>query len=278
VAVVDRALVERIESFAARGGAELARALAETEPASGACAVGRAGGQVVYMGAGMYVNRAMGLGISTNATAGDVEFLVDFYAARGLDAEIEYCPYANDEFRAAATAMGFGLAWSRNVYVHDARRAVERSAATEGPPVRFEPVTAATYADWEAVCIETFGGSPDIARRFLAARHRAPDEHAWVASLDGVPVAVCSLSVADGVAELGGMGTREGVRGRGVQRACIEHRVVFARDAGCDLVLSNANPGGASARNLERAGFECVYTSAGLARPRDRDPGAPQAG
>jgi GNAT superfamily N-acetyltransferase len=79
---------------------------------------------------------------------------------------------------------------------------------------------------------------------------------------------VCSLSVDAGIAELGGMGTRAPVRGRGIQRACVAHRVAFARDAGCDLLLSSATPSGSSARTLERAGFACVYTSAGLVRPR----------
>jgi hypothetical protein len=53
-----------------------------------------------------------------------------------------------------------------------------------------------------------------------------------------------------------------------VQQACIAHRIAFARDAGCDLLLTSATPGGTSARNLERAGFGCVYTSAGLVRGR----------
>jgi GNAT superfamily N-acetyltransferase len=262
--VVDHALVARVESCAARDAAALAGALAAIEPGSGACSVARAGGRVVHMGRGMYVNRAIGLGITTDATADDVAFVVDFYNQRGLDAEIEFCPYANDELRAAATTMGFGLAWSRNVYVRDAREPDDAPAALQFVAVADD----ATYADWLATCRATFGGDPEIVRRFLAARHRTPGEHAWVAYVDGAAVAACSISVGDGVAEFGGMGTLPPARGRGVQQACIAYRIAAARDAGCDLLVSSATPGGASARNLERAGFECAYTSSGLVRPR----------
>ena len=90
--IVDRALVSRIEWSFARDAAGLAISRAELEPGCGAEAVDCAGGRVIYMGPGMYVNRAMGVGVSEPARAADVDFIVDFYASHSLDAEIELCP------------------------------------------------------------------------------------------------------------------------------------------------------------------------------------------
>jgi GNAT superfamily N-acetyltransferase len=109
--------------------------------------------------------------------------------------------------------------------------------------------------------VEVFPGPPlDVMHRFLVARRRKPAERDFIAYLDDEPVAVCSLVVRDGVADLGGMGTRPITREQGVQQACLRHRLRLAAEAGCDLALTCAVPGGSSARNIERAGFACLYT------------------
>ena len=104
----------------------------------------------------------------------------------------------------------------------------------------------------------------EVERRFVHARHRKPGEHDFVATIGGDPVGVCSLSIGDRIADLGGMLTRESWRSRGIQAACIAHRLTVAVEMGCDLAVTSATPGTSSARNIERAGFEAIYTSAGL--------------
>jgi GNAT superfamily N-acetyltransferase len=261
VVVVDAALVERVESFAAESSASLARSRAELEPMSGATAVSRAGGSVVFVGPGMYVNRAIGMGVRESARPDDVDFVVDFYRERDLTPEIELCPYADPAIRSRAGELGFTLEWFRNVYV---RTANDPPSAAGAAHVQFVSVDERSYGDWEALCMSVFDGVPDIGNRFLAARHHMAGEHDWVVRLDDDPVAVCSLLITAGTAELGGMGVLPTARARGVQRACLAHRIAIARDAGCDLLLTTATPGGSSARNIERAGFRCLYTQVGL--------------
>ena len=77
------------------------------------------------------------------------------------------------------------------------------------------------------------------------------------------------MTIDGGLADFGGMTTVPAFRHRGVQRACLAGRIAVAREAGCDLVVTSATPGGESARNIERAGFTCLYTSVGLVRPLD---------
>src|SRR5215472_7818470 len=49
-------------------------------------------------------------------------------------------------------------------------------------------------------------------------------------------------------------------RGRGLQRAFLEARLLAAQQAGCDLAVTLTMPGTTSQRNAERAGFRTAYT------------------
>ena len=87
----------------------------------------------------------------------------------------------------------------------------------------------------------------------------------WLAWLDGErlgdePAGAGSLAIHDGVAELFGTSTRPSCRGRGVQTALIHARMAAAAAAGCDLIAVHTDPGSASQRNVERAGFRLAYT------------------
>ena len=265
--LVDRALVARIESFFARDAAGYALALAEVEPDSGAEVAECAGGSIVYMGPGMHVNRAIGVGVAQPARAADVDVIADFFATRDCDAEIELCPYADDAVRARAAELGFRLDWFRNVYT--LALTLRHPPSFPSSEVEFIPVDASNFASWAGMWAEQ-SRDADVERRFARARHAKSGEHDFVAAIDGGPVAVCSLSIGDGFADLGGMLTREPWRGRGIQAACIAHRLAFAARSGCDLAVTSATPGTASARNIERAGFQAIYTSVGLRRTTSR--------
>jgi len=257
---VDRALVSRIESSFARDAAGYAITRAELEPGCGAEAVECAGGRVIYMGPGMYVNRAMGVGVGEPARAADVDFIVDFYASHSLDAEIELCPYADDVLRSRAGELGFRLDWFRTVY---SRTIASGSQASPRDEFEFTRVDASNFETWAGIWIEQ-SSDPYTERRFTQARHAKPGECDFILSVDGVPAAVCSVSIHDGLADLGGMFTRTEHRGRGLQAACLAYRMAFAAESGCDLALAGATPGTTSARNIERADFEALYTSAAL--------------
>ncbi len=262
--LVDHELVARIETSFARDAAGYAITRAWLEPGCGAEVAECAGGRVIYMGPRMHVNRAMGVGVAEPASAEDVDFIVDFYASHSRDAEIELCPYADDVVRSRAAELGFRLDWFRTVY---ARTIASRPASRLSGAFEFTRVDSSNFETWAGVWIE-HSDDADRERRFTQARHAKPGEHDFVVSMDGVPVAVCSLSIHDGLADLGGMLTRAEYRGRGLQAACLDRRLTFAGESGCELALAGATPGTSSARNIERAGFEALYTSVALVRPR----------
>ena len=262
--LVDHELVARIESSFARDAAGLAITRAQLEPGCGAEVAECAGGRVIYMGPGMYVNRAIGVGVAEPALVEDVDFIVDFYASHAHDAEIELCPYADDAVRSRAAELGFRLDWFRTVYAC----AIASSSSSSGTrEFEFARVDSSNVTTWADFWIER-SADADGERSFTRARHAKPGEHDFIVSMNGVPVAVCSLSMHDDLADLGGMLTREEYRGRGIQAACLDYRLAFAAGSGCELALAGATPGTSSARNIERAGFQALYTSVALVRPR----------
>ncbi|MDP9333023.1 MAG: GNAT family N-acetyltransferase [Actinomycetota bacterium] len=265
--LVDRALVRRIEGMFARDAAEYAYALRTIDPTSLASVAECAGGRLVYLGPGMFVNRAFGVGIDRPATATDVDMIVEFFAARDCVAEIELCPYAHDAVRARAVELGFGMAWFRNVYAYTL---LDGHIPPLNSPVECIPVDTTNFAVWESFWVQNSVEGPGIVQSFARARHRKPGEHDFIVTSGSEVVAVCSMTISGELADLGGMTTRPTFRRQGVQAACLAHRLSVARQAGCDLAVTSADPGGESARNIERAGFRCLYTSVGLRRSLDR--------
>jgi len=163
--------------------------------------------------------------------------------------------------------LGFGIAWFRNVY---ANALVDEAVPPLGSRVECIPVDARNFDVWESFWVENSVEGPDIVQPFARARHRKPGEHDFIVTSGSEVVAVCSMTISGELADLGGMTTRPAWRRQGVQAACLAHRLRVARRAGCDLAVTSADPGGESARNIERAGFRCLYTSVGLRRSLGR--------
>ena len=84
----------------------------------------------------------------------------------------------------------------------------------------------------------------------------------YVAYVDGEIAAHAALYITDRVGAFGFGATLEKFRGRGCQTALLHTRIADAAKAGCDLVISSANPGLISERNILRAGLRVAYTKA----------------
>jgi ribosomal protein S18 acetylase RimI-like enzyme len=88
----------------------------------------------------------------------------------------------------------------------------------------------------------------------------------YVARRGSVTAGGASMRLADGLAQLCGAGTLPAHRRRGVQGALLERRLADAASAGCDLAVVTTSPGSRSQENVERQGFELLYTRAILRR------------
>lgn len=262
---VDVDLVRRMEHSAARHGALLVEAMAATVADDVPVHQPLDGGELLAMGAGRYVNRAVGVGLGDVAPHDLLDELEDFYRSRGLLPQLEVSPWVGAEHRHVLRDRTYVLDWFRNVFAR---------ALDDLPPrptgVVFADVDDALVPGWSAVLGgETAPGSPQRAvnDEFCAAAHRVPGTLDLVTLDDGRPVACGSLVVIDGVAWLGAAATLTSARGRGLQTALLAERLHRAADAGAELAGVTALPDGTSARNLTATGFRTLYTQAVMSRP-----------
>jgi GNAT superfamily N-acetyltransferase len=259
--IVDRAIVDRLESTAATGAVALARALAASVPGSGAAAEAVGTGALVALGAGRYVNRAVGVSLATVAPDELVGRVQAFFGDRGLPAAIEVCSWAPSGLLDELGRRGFRPAWFRNVYVRRGGRVP--AAARPGPVVVVREVDDALIASWQRVLADGNSIDDPAARatsdEFAAAAHTTAGRTDYLAEIDGEPAGCGSLERIDGVGWVGAAATAPELGGRGVQGALLRHRIDVAAADGCDLVAASALPGGRSARNLERHGFALAY-------------------
>ena len=88
----------------------------------------------------------------------------------------------------------------------------------------------------------------------------------YVALHDGVIAGGAGLRIAEGLAQLTGAATAPAHRRRGVQSALLGARLADAAAAGCDVAVVTTQPASKSQENVQRRGFDLLYTRAVLVR------------
>ncbi|KYF96018.1 hypothetical protein BE20_43435 [Sorangium cellulosum] len=269
---VDRALSARIEAAEAAKVEAAALEVAARLPARRAAVAVIAGGRAAFIAPHIRLSRAAGLGMSGPVEARDVEALEDFYASRGTAARILVSPFAHPSLLARLGERGFRLDSLDAVLV----RTLAPDAEIHGPEPAARGVVVRRAARdegsaWVAASLAAFAApgrpQPDRGDIFDACFHDPGSAYFFASSTDGAVAGVGAVYVHERVALLFAGGTLEAHRGRGVQRALIDARLAYARDAGCDLAYSVAQAGSTSQRNLERAGLVAVYSQAELSKP-----------
>ncbi len=257
--IVDLRLVQRIEWSAARLG-EL-----QTAAVPGGTWEEIDGGALLAMGPKRYVNRAIGVGLGPTDPIELLDRTEAFYAEHAQPASLEVSPWVPQALVDALRSRGYSVDWFRNVY---ARELHDLPPLAHEFPI--ELVDTPRMDEWRGILGQSSAlGTPEraISDEFCDAAHRVAGTVDLAAVVDGRAVACGSLSVVDAVGWLGGAATLVEHRGRGAQQALLVDRLHRAQRAGCDLAAVTALPGGASARNLTRVGFQLLHTQAVITRP-----------
>jgi GNAT superfamily N-acetyltransferase len=112
-------------------------------------------------------------------------------------------------------------------------------------------------------------GHEDFPREaVISAEHdfAAAGVSRYTALRDGARAGAASFRLAGGVAQLTGAATLPEHRRRGVQSALLAARLAAATAAGCDVAVVTSQPGSTSQQNVQRQGFDLLYTRAILVR------------
>lgn len=219
---------------------------------------------------GRKLNHVTGLGLHGEVDPGALARLESAYAAQGLGTEIDLCPHAAPGLLPLLAERGYRVNAFSNTYARTLDDVVDRRGDIE--------ILAGQDADAAFVEASVAGFTLQAENRprdlldALARIALARDDTAlFVARVDGRIAGSAGLSVTETplglVGELYIASTLPEFRGRGVQAALLQARLVAAKAAGCALAVVMARPANTSARNTERAGFRLAFTKATFARP-----------
>jgi GNAT superfamily N-acetyltransferase len=229
-----------------------------------------ADGVALWLGRGSPVNLAAGLGMYGPVDEMELERLEAFYHRRGAEAVISICPLAHQSLLKGLGRRG----WRASEFEHVLALELgggssagwplgEPSIPGLDPGVDVRVCVPDERETWARTAAQGFSDGEPPRRgheefgKIMAAREEAI---LVLARVGGEPAGTGSLVIDSGVGWLSGDSTVPEYRRRGVQQAIQRHRLRLAREAGCDLAVTEATPGGASQRNMERLGFRIVYT------------------
>lgn len=267
------ALAERIER--AEAGLIAAGAVAARRRGGEGFKIAMAGGAACFAGENSPFNKVVGLGFGGMPADAELEEIERAFAAHGCPTQVELAHLADPEIAAALTARSYQLVSFENVLGRPLAEALERVTP---PGVDVRPSADDDFETWLDTLVEGFA-NPDtqgvasheeFPRDVLADATRdmaAAGATRYVAMADGVVAGAASVRFADGIAQLTGAATAPAHRRRGVQTALLAARLVDAAAAGCDIAVVTTAPGSKSQENVQRRGFDLLYTRAILVKP-----------
>jgi GNAT superfamily N-acetyltransferase len=234
-------------------------------PGDARIAVG--GGIAEFRGINSPVTQAEGLGLSGPVSDEDFERLEEFYRSRGSAVMMEVCPMADASFIEALGKRGYRVIEFTNMLIREIGAGEKFAPIAPGVQIRkpepgesrlFAETVARGFADHFEPSEELIGTMQDF--------FSGSGQVSYLALMEGKPAGGGTLTLRKGAAGLFGTSTLPEFRKRGVQAALISARLEAGRAAGCDLAMSVTLPSSGSQHNLERQGFQVVYTRAKFTR------------
>ena len=273
----DVALAARIERAECRLLADCAAAAARRRPDSRAFVQELAGGVVIYAGPDSPFNKLAGLGFDG---ALDEERLAEVeraFAERGAPAQAEVAVLGDPFVSALLTRRGYVLENFENVLglrlpaanLPDIGAGIGVSVADETDHDAWLDVIVAGFASPDTQGVPSHEAfSREVMERDIGDMVTASGFVRYLAYRDGVVAGGASLRLWDGVAQLCGAATGPAHRRCGLQTALLAARLADAARQGCDIAVVTTQPGSKSQQNVQRQGFELLYTRAILVRER----------
>lgn len=256
------ALARRLEHLVCAEFRRLAEVAPAVLPDVSAECIDVGGGVALWLGEGSPVNLAAGLGMVGPIEETDLKRVEAFYHDRGAEAVISMCPLADHSLLACLGRRGWRVSEFEHVLVLELG---EQAAASRTLPtgVDVRVCEPGERGLWGSIAARGFSDGDSPERRheeFGAIMAGRRDAILVLARVDGTPAGTGALIIDGGVGWLSGDSTLPRYRKRGIQQAVQRHRLLLAEAAGCELAVTEAAPGGASQRNMERQGFRIAYT------------------
>ena len=269
----DTALAERIEGAEAEFIAKASEAAGRRSGAAG-FVIPIAGGVASFAEVGSPLNKVAGLGFDGVPSAAALGEIERAFTARGAPAQIELAHLADPEIGALLTARGYRLTSFENVL---GMLLADMPEQVMPPGVEVRPSGDDEFQAWVEVVADGFAypdtqGVPsheEFPREVIVTAERdaaAAGVLRYLALRDGAIAGGGSLRMTEGIAQLTGAATAPAHRRRGVQTALLLARLTDAAAAGCDIAVVTTQPASRSQQNVQRRGFDLLYTRAVLVK------------
>ena len=259
--VVDRHLAQRLERAEAQANARFVETRARLMPQSGAQWMEIAGTYAMYDGVRSPCTQTFGLGMFSTPTIEDIETIEAFFRERQASVFHEISPLADKALLPLLNERGYRPVELSSVMFLPL--AEIPSEVKEHESLRVHIVGRPERELWVRTAVDgwrEYIEIHDLMYDLMYVSAAREDFAAFLVEFDDRPIAAGGLAIHDGIALLAGASTIPEYRRRGAQRALLQSRFQYARQAGCDLAMVCAEPGSASQRNAERQGFRIAYT------------------
>lgn len=233
------------------------------------------GGVAACTEPGSPLNKVCGLGFAAAFDERAFEAIEREHARRGASVQVELATLADPKIARWLTCRGYELVGVENVLGRDLTGLTAPPAHGDVRIERSEPqaigawldvvVTGFAVPDTQGVAAHQEFGREVLER---VIRDFAQAEHVvrYFATVDGRPAGGGTMRVFDGIAQLCGASTLPALRRRGVQSALLERRLADAARDGCRIAVVTTQPGSKSQQNVQRQGFELLYSRNVLVR------------
>lgn len=235
-----------------------------------------AGGVASFAEEGSPLNKVAGLGFGGVPDAAALGETERAFAACGSPVQVELASLADPEVGTFLTGRGYRLVSFENVLGRALTGEFERVMP---PGIAVRPSGDDELETWLDVVVDAdlhpdTQGLPsheEFPREALAQAERdlvtAAGVSRYAALLrDGIIVGGASFHLAEGIAQFTGAATSPAHRRRGIQTALLSARLADAAAAGCDIAVVTVQPGSKSQQNVQRRGFDLLYTRAVLVK------------
>ncbi len=256
---------------------DVAQSMANRRPEAPVYIQPIAGGLAVFTNPGSPLNKLAGLGFEGAVDEALLEEVEKEFGLRKADLQVEVTSLAEPSVARLLSKRGYVLQGFENIL--GCRLSTEmEDGHLDG--FEIEVSDSADLDSWVDTVVTGFA-APDT--QGVASHESFPREaiepairdlveiegfarYTVSSSGDGRPVGGGSIRLHAGLAQLCGAATVPEFRRRGVQTALLRRRLADAGRAGCELAVVATMPGSKSHENLQRRGFELLYSRAMFVR------------
>jgi GNAT superfamily N-acetyltransferase len=231
-----------------------------------------AGGAAVLAAPGSPLNKVIGVGFGDPGDPEDWARIEGEHDRRQVRVQVECSTLADPRLAGMLTTRGYRLVGFENVL---ARRLADDITPAIATDASVFPVSEADAALWNDTVItgflqpDVFDGPPShesfdrsMLERTYELLGAIPGFVRMIAHRQRHVAGGGALYTHEGIALMCGASTLPAHRRRGVQSALLHARLAQARSVGCELAVVTTQPGSKSQENVQKVGFELIYSRA----------------